>query len=54
VDEQSDIHRQLEIQRRRVESDIAEERSRRRRLWAVGILGITIAMAVLVFFSSDY
>ena len=54
MDEQSDIRRQLEIQRRRVESDLAEQRSRKLRLCVLGILVIAIAMAVLVLIANDY
>jgi hypothetical protein len=54
VDEQSDIRRQLEIQRCRVEWDMAEQRSRTLRLCALGILVIAIAMAVLVLIANDY
>jgi hypothetical protein len=54
VGDQSDIRRHLEKQRRRVESDMAEERSRTRRFYALGILGLAIVMAVLVLIANDY
>ena len=54
MDEPSDIRRQLEIQRCRVEWDMAEQRSRTLRLCALGILVIAIAMAVLVLIANDY
>jgi hypothetical protein len=54
VDKQSDIRRRLEIQRRRVESAVAEQRSRKLRMCALGILGIAIVMAVLVLIANEY
>ena len=48
MDEQSDIRRQLEIQRRRVESDMAEQRSRKLRLCALGMIAIAMAVLVLI------
>jgi hypothetical protein len=48
VDEHLDVRRQLEMQRRHFELDMVQRRARMRRLRALGILLMVIAMAFLV------
>ena len=48
-----DIRWQMEARRRRLELELPEQRSRTRRLSALGSLVISITMAVLVLFGND-
>jgi hypothetical protein len=49
-----DIHLQLEAQRRRVALEVAEERSRTRRLYVLGVLAIAIVLAVLLLIADGF
>lgn len=54
MDEHLDVRRQLEMKRRHFELDMVQRRARTRRLWALGILLVVIAMAFLVSVVNDY
>ena len=54
MDEHLDVRRQLEMKRRHFELDMVQRRARTRRLWALGILLLAIAMAFLVSVANDY